>query len=389
MEKITIGLVPAPQFPAKLVKKFSDQLEDDLQDAFSKKVCWEVKMKIDRITGAADTVKAILDEAKYLKEKNNWDYVISLTDLPLFHNKCVVIADADTEGKNALISLPAFGITPTVKKVKLTVLHMVRELYYQNSDTEDDVQFIQNGIGIKTDPERSQVLKRFLNVFRFSTIQRIHMPKKKDDISIRFLIKPKWGRLPITLSGMTIANQPWRIMFSFKKMVGLAFATGSYMLIFTTLWELSSLYSLMRHVLVMSFAIIGMTAWTIIAHNLWEKHDANNTNAYRFIYNLSTILTLLVSVSVFYICLFSLFLIAVVIFVPPDMFEKVINHEVGVTHYLRLVWLITSAATVAGAIGAGLEDAESVRKSTYGYRQYIRTKASEEEKKEDEKYNNK
>lgn len=389
MESITVGLVPSPQLPTQIVNKLIDRLEEDLYLAFSEEIKWKVEMQIDRLTGAADKVEEILNEAKYLKKENNWDYTISLTDLPVFHHKCVVLADADIEGKSALISLPAFGLAPTVKRVKMTMIHLFKELYYRNVENKDRINFIQKGIGIKEDAKSLPALGRLMKAFGFSTIERINLPPKEDGISIRFLIKPKWGALPIILSGMTIANQPWSIMPSFKKVVGLAFATGSYMLIFTTLWQLSSLYGLMRLILVMCFAIGSMTIWTIMAHDLWEGQESDNSKGYRFIYNVSTVLTLLVAIIVFYIFLFCLFLLAVAMFVPPDMFQTVVEHDVEVKDYIILVWLITSAATVAGAIGAGFENAEQVRESTYGYRQYIRSKAIEETKKEEEKYEEK
>jgi hypothetical protein len=46
------------------------------------------------------------------------------------------------------------------------------------------------------------------------------------------------------------------------------------------------------------------------------------------------------------------------------------KHPVGFGEYVTLTsWLGTSLATVAGALGASLEDKETVREASYGYRQ--------------------
>jgi hypothetical protein len=55
--------------------------------------------------------------------------------------------------------------------------------------------------------------------------------------------------------------------------------------------------------------------------------------------------------------------------VPSGYFQSTLKHSVGLSEYLTLAWLGTSLATVAGALGASLEDEETVRKASYGYRQ--------------------
>jgi hypothetical protein len=44
-----------------------------------------------------------------------------------------------------------------------------------------------------------------------------------------------------------------------------------------------------------------------------------------------------------------------------------IGHPVGLRDYLTLAWIISSMATVGGAIRSGLEDEEDVRAAAYGY----------------------
>jgi hypothetical protein len=55
--------------------------------------------------------------------------------------------------------------------------------------------------------------------------------------------------------------------------------------------------------------------------------------------------------------------------VPGNYFQSTLKHPVGLGEYLTLSWLGASLATVAGALGASLEDEETVREASYGYRQ--------------------
>ncbi|MDY0404899.1 hypothetical protein P5G51_005340 [Virgibacillus sp. 179-BFC.A HS] len=380
MKQVTIGIVPAPGLPATICDKLSEKLEKILRKEIPEEATWKVEVEIDQLTGAAEKVKEIMDQAIQLKETNNWDYVISLTDLPIFYDKFIVLADADIDEHIAQVSLPAFGGFPTPSKVQKTILHMVKELYYRHVNTQNNVQLLNKGIGIK-EKGTNRFFVKLVEAFRFSSIQRNEFRQKCDGVSVRFVIHPKWnGRLKI-LSGMTVANRPWGIMPSYKKVIGLAFATGSYMLIFNTLWRLSALYGLPRFIGLMLLAIIGMVVWIVFAHNLWEKRSHYSSSRLRLLYNTATITTLGISVLIFYVSMFILFLFAVTVFVPADIFKEVIEHDITFVDYFKLAWLVTSAATVAGAIGAGLENPEAVRKSTYGYRQYTRSKKMQEREK--------
>ena len=70
-----------------------------------------------------------------------------------------------------------------------------------------------------------------------------------------------------------------------------------------------------------------------------------------------------------YAILFALLFVAAWMFAPGAYFQSTLKHPVGLGEYLTLAWLGTSLATVAGALGASLEDEESVRAASYRYRQ--------------------
>src|SRR5699024_1299857 len=145
------------------------------------------------------------------------------------------------------------------------------------------------------------------------------------------------------------------IMPNLQMIIGLNFATGSYMIIIHTLWQLSGLYNYYRFVILMSVAMIVMVTWIIVAHNICEKKRHYKSNKLRLMYDAGTVMTLSVSVFTFYISMFILFSFAVIVFVPGDVFKEVLEHEVRFIDDAKLACLVTSAATVAGAIGAGLE----------------------------------
>lgn len=386
MEQVTIGIIPAPDLPAT----DAEAMKDDLPEAFSKiiddRVEWNVEVEVSPLTGAAEKVKDILDEAKKLLKRNNWDYAICLTDLPIFSGKNIVLADANITDCVAQISLPAFGALPTPKRVKKTVIHMMKELYFQHKDNE--CQMLQNGIGPLEERKQRGFFNKLKEAFHFSPIHRKSSPQDDNGVGVRFIITSRINGLGRVLLGMAAANRPWTIMPSFKGVVALAFATGAYGLVFPTLWQLSVYYELPRFFGLMIASILAMIIWIVFAHDLWERSNKKSNNRLRLLYNTATIITLTTSILFYYLVLFLLFLIAVSIFVPPDLYGAQTNQNIEPQHYIRLAWLVTSVATVAGAIGSGLEKADVVSKITYGYRQYIRYEQIKqmEKKEEEEKY---
>ena len=140
------------------------------------------------------------------------------------------------------------------------------------------------------------------------------------------------------------------------------------------MWNLSNSFSVERMILINLVAIISMTTWIMIAHDLWQTTNNKDEKEIIRLYNLTTLSTLTISIITFYIILYLMFLIASIILLPseflPSQITVIETDKAGLTVYLRIAWFAASISTFAGAIGAGLESRNKIRESTYGFRHY-------------------
>jgi hypothetical protein len=123
--------------------------------------------------------------------------------------------------------------------------------------------------------------------------------------------------------------------------------------------------------------MVAMVVWIIVAHHLWERPSDPEQRKWAPLYNWVSMLSISAAVLLAYAILFTLLFVAAWVFVPGDYLQSTLKHPVGIGEYLTLSWLGASLATVAGALGASLEDEERVREASYGYRQRRRQEAED------------
>lgn len=386
MNNIKLGLIPSPDLPADITSQFIDELPEFLRRTVNDTIEWKTQIVIDPLVGTAEHIKQVIDKSIQLKEKNDWDYVICLTDLPYFSDKHVVVADLNVEHNVAFVSIPAFGTFPMKRRIKNIIADILNDLEKSNINNiieQDYVNTVSTSIRRKATYSE---LEHANNESNEDDKDNFTQEDTEDKSHVKYVINSKWlGHMRI-LAGMTFANRPWSALISFKKIIMLAFGTGVYITLFPTPWELSTIYSLPRFVILMIFAILGMVTWLIFAHQLWEKPTHRGDVRLRKLYNYTTVSTLL-TISIFnYIVLYSLFLLAISIFVPAELFEAVtdLEDDASLVYYFQLTWLITSLGTLAGSIGATSEDENKIRQITYSYRQINRSYEIENEKADDE-----
>ncbi|WP_174615091.1 hypothetical protein [Virgibacillus ihumii] len=364
MKQISVGLIPAPELPEDIVNKLVGRLAAVFSKQIDSDISWNVEVVRDQLTGASGRGDEIIERAVTLKKENDWHYAVCLTDMPIFSDKKVVLAEDDDRYGVAQISLPAFGAFPLKTRVKKAIIQMVSELYFR----------VNGGNGQFTIKNNNKLLRSDVSL---SPIKKI-LPSERNT-GVRFVVVPRIHGIFRLLAGMTYANQPWKIIPSFKSVVAIAFASGAYGLVFTTLWSISAAYGYLRFIVLMLVAMAAMVIWIIFAHNLWENSSRRVSRKLTMLYNMITVSTLTTAVVAYYIGMYVLFLMAVAFFVPPDLFASTVGLGKDVTagHFFQLAWLVTSVATIAGAIGSGLEDDKAVRKIMYGHRQWQRYKETE------------
>lgn len=362
-----IGLIPSPDLPANLINKIIDNLNAKFKKEINDKIDWQFEVKIGTFVGAAEYVSESFNKAIKMKEENNWDYAIAITDLPSFSERKAVIADLSTKNGVGLISLPSFGAFPLKKRMSKAITS-ITELLYKHAD--QDIE--------------EEITEEIDLYFLLSKIKRV-TPKEDTNTDIRFILNSRiigWLRV---LSGMVFANRPWKALGAFKRILTLAFATGVYISIFSTPWQLSVAYTPSRFILLMTLSILGMVIWIIFAHDLWEKKTSKSQSQYRRLYNVTTVMTLTAITILNYLVIFSLFIISIALFVPEGIFDAATNEGTGdFENYVNLAWLTASLGLLVGAVGATIEKEEKIRDVTYSYRQRNRYYEIEKQEQNDE-----
>lgn len=361
MREVVVGIITTPGLPKKWLEDILDRLKDVIGNSIDDEIDWQIEYKTDILAGSAELVNEIFDRVEAIKGNNGWDMAVAISDLPSVSDRKAVLSDFDYEEKTSLISVPALGVFRNKKKLEMLLLHHVKVLYG------------------KHDPEETEEIQpNFISKLIEVT------PKEEGESKHRHVIKSTSGGWLRLVAAMTYLNEPWKEFGNFKTIVALAFATGTYISIFRTPWELSLDYSLWRFILLMGIAVFGMVIWLVYAHNLWEKRTTKNQPAYRRLYNFTTILTLLILTLVNYIIVSLLLTVSILIFVPMGLFETWTDVEVNVTwaDYYTLIWFTTSVGILAGAFGSTVEEEEKIRNITYSYRQLHRYRQLEEEDQE-------
>jgi Na+/melibiose symporter-like transporter len=167
------------------------------------------------------------------------------------------------------------------------------------------------------------------------------------------------------LVAMVAGNRPWRMVLGMRSALAAVLATSAYLVITSTVWQLASALSWTKLVVTMGAAVVMMVVWIIGAHDLWRRPSQVSQDDDPAVLNASTVLTLLLGVLTMAVAVFAFNIVATFYFLEPPVFGTDAWTAQGASDHVRLAWLSTAFATVAGALGSGLDSDAAVEASTY------------------------
>ena len=346
---IVVGLIATPpDHPAWVAQRLADELAELLARQVNDQVRWKVRTGWGAVEPRRDGgAEALLDDVASRREQQGWNVAICLTDLPLHTRRVPIVVRTSARRQVAVVSLPALGLRQ-LNAVRAMVPDLVEELLRGLPEDGEE-------------PER-EPLRQLVGA-----VAAIHRVLGQDDDGEIGLVASRIrGGLRLVI-GMVRANRPGRALLGLSKLLVGAFGTAAFALTSNTIWQIGDALSPMRLAVIMVLGVGSLIVWLIVAHDLWEKPGNGTPPELARLFNLGTALTLCLATAVSYAVLFAGTAAAALLLIRPSVLAVSVTGRIGLPEYLTLAWIVSSLATVGGAIGSGLEDEETVRAAAYGY----------------------
>jgi hypothetical protein len=146
-----------------------------------------------------------------------------------------------------------------------------------------------------------------------------------------------------------------------------AFAAGVFALVTSDIWRLAHYLGSPRLTVIALGSVAGITVTIVAATGLWERSPHRAAREQVALFNIVTAATVGLGVAALYLALFAIMLAAALLLVPGNLLGLVLGCPADVADQVSLAWLATSIATLGGALGAALENGETVREAAYTY----------------------
>lgn len=351
---LVVGLLADPDTPAEIAEKLVDTLPDVLGERVDREITWDVRTMTHPVTASVQDPEEVLGAVADKTADTDWDLGVYLTDLPMQHGDQPILADLDHDRRVAGLSLPAFGPILQHHEVRHAIVRLVADL------TGSADAGLEHG---QHHPSR-------LGRAAARTLQPVHVLETGDGQHTRRYVTTPWRGRARLLTGMVRTNQPWRLVVGMRSALAAVLGTSAYLtLTSTTTWQLATRLGTAKLTLTLLVAVALMVAWIIGAHHLWERARDPGEREETILFNASTVLTLSIGVLTMAVAVYVVTLLGSLFFLEPSVLGSSLGRPPTLGDHLALAWLATGLATIAGALGSGLDSEDAVRRAAYGYRE--------------------
>ena len=345
MPDLSLGVLAAPGLSAKPAPGLAAELREHLNRRYPD-VHWRVTVVSDGLLAPPAATTDLLEAARQRLLEREWDLAVCLTELPLRLGRRPVIGLASPMHSVALLSVPALGPIGLRQRTRNALFNLVEDLLGGEDRDERGRQRARPRLDPLADLGDQQV----------------------SDGAAALLMAPLTGGNLRLLLGMVRANHPWRFAIHLYRLLVAALAAAVFGLVTRDIWSLAAGLGLVRLTALTLISVGATTVSLIAAHDLWESTPHRHARAQVALFNLVTAVTVIIGVLALYAALFVLSLVSAALLITPDLLGSAIGERVGAGAYVRLAWLVSSLATVGGALGAGLETQDHVRQAAYANR---------------------
>lgn len=353
-----VGLLTDPDLPGELARHLRDILPGELGRRVDDRIDWRVEIRYDPFEAMYPDYGYLIDKGHEHVRNTNWDLALCLTDVPLRDDddSQVLVASVEPQQRVALISVPALGGVDLRRRVRQLVVPIVATL--QSGDADPDAQRLHS-----------------------MSVRRNGRVRPCGDNAVQ-VVRSRFTGLPRLLTGMVRANRPWQLIVGLSMALAGSLAGTAFGVLYSNIWLLATSLGPYRLFAATITAIVVFGLWIIVRHGLWERPPpppvANDPHL--TLRNAGTIATVGVGVLAFFLMLFVLTQTAVLLIIAPDYLTTVLGRPTKWPDYPTIALMASVMGTLAGAVGSGMEDDQTVRKAAYGHRERERRETAERQR---------